>query len=64
MAVAVTAVPEPASEGGSFLVRPAGRLPAGADCKLKVVASQVSDPRFGQTMAEDYVLSFKIAGGS
>jgi hypothetical protein len=63
-AIAVTAVPEPASEGGSFLLRPAGSLPAGADCKLKVVASQVSDPRFGQTMAEDYVFSFRIAGGS
>ena len=63
-AVAVTAVPEPASEGGSFLLRPAGSLPAGADCQLKVAASQVSDPRFGQTMAEDYVFSFRIAGGS
>jgi hypothetical protein len=62
--VAVTATPEPASEDGSFLLRPARSLPAGADCKLRVVASQVSDPRFGQTMAEDYAFSFRVADGS
>jgi hypothetical protein len=59
--VAVTATPEPLSEGGSFLLRPAGSLPAGAECKLKVMASQVSDPRFGQTMTGDYAFSFKVA---
>jgi len=62
--IAVTATAEPASEGGSFLLRPARSLPAGADCKLRVVASQVSDPRFGQTMAEDYAFSFKVTGGA
>jgi SnoaL-like protein/Big-like domain-containing protein len=62
--VAVTATPEPASDGSSFLLRPARSLPAGADCKLKVAASQVSEPRFGQTMAEDYTFAFKVAGGS
>jgi hypothetical protein len=62
--VAVTATPEPLSEDSSFLLRPASSLPAGADCKLKVVASQVSDPRFGQTMAEDYTFSFRVAAGS
>ncbi|MFY9820978.1 MAG: Ig-like domain-containing protein [Thermoanaerobaculia bacterium] len=62
--VAVTATPEPLSDGDSFLLRPAKSLPAGADCKLKVVASQVSDPRFGQTMAMDYSYSFKVAAGS
>jgi hypothetical protein len=59
--VAVTTTPEPASEGGSFLLRPSKSLPSGADCKLKVVASQVSDPRFGQTMAEDYAFAFRVA---
>ena len=58
--VAVTATPEPGSEGGSYLLQPAKNLPAGAGCKLKVEASQVSDPRFGQTMAEDYTFSFKV----
>jgi hypothetical protein len=62
--VAVTATPEPLSDDTSFLLRPAKSLPAGADCKLKVTASQVSDPRFGQTMAEDYTFSFKVAAGS
>jgi len=62
--IAATASPEPGSDGGSFLLRPAKSLPAGADCKLRVVAAQVSDPRFGQTMAEDYAFSFKVAGGS
>ncbi|HEX3554858.1 MAG TPA: Ig-like domain-containing protein [Thermoanaerobaculia bacterium] len=62
--VAVTATPEPLSDGSSFLLRPAQSLPAGADCKLKVVATQVSDPRFGQTMAADYTLAFKVAAGS
>jgi hypothetical protein len=62
--IAVTATPEPLSDDGSFLLRPARSLPAGAECKLKVVASQVSDPRFGQTMAEDYAFSFKVAAGS
>jgi Big-like domain-containing protein len=62
--VAVTATPEPLSEDSSFLLRPARSLPAGADCKLKVVASQVADPRFGQTMAEDYTFSFRVAAGS
>jgi len=62
--VSVTATPELLSDGSSFLLRPAQSLPAGADCKLKVVAAQVSDPRFGQTMAEDYAFSFKVAAGS
>ena len=62
--IAVTATPEPLSDDSSFLLRPARSLPAGADCKLKVVAAQVSDPRFGQTMAADYTFSFKVAGGS
>lgn len=62
--IAVTANPEPASEGGSFLLHPAKGLPAGTDCRLRVVASQVSDPRFGQTMAADYAFSFRVAGGS
>jgi hypothetical protein len=59
--VAVTAAPEPGSEGGSFLLHPAESLPAGAECKLRVVASQVSDPRFGQTMAEDFAFSFRVS---
>jgi hypothetical protein len=62
--VAVTATPEPLSDDSGFLLRPAKNLPAGADCKLKVMASQVSDPRFGQTMAVDYTYSFKVAPGS
>jgi len=62
--VAVTATPEPASDGGSFLLRPAQSLPAGSSCTLKIAASQVSDPRFGQTMAADYAFSFKVASGS
>jgi len=62
--VAVTATPEPLSDGNSFLLRPAKPLPVGADCRLKVVASQVSDPRFGQTMSADYTYLFKVASGS
>ncbi len=62
--IAVTATPEPLSEGSSFLLHPATSLPAGAECKLKVVASQISDPRFSQTMAQDYAFSFKVAAGS
>ena len=62
--VAVTATPEPLSDDSSFLLLPARSLPAGADCKLKVVAGQVSDPRFGQTMAADYTFAFKVAAGS
>ncbi|HEX3525719.1 MAG TPA: Ig-like domain-containing protein [Thermoanaerobaculia bacterium] len=62
--VAATATPEPGSDGGAFLLRPAKSLPAGADCTLRVAAAQVSDPRFGQTMAEDYAFSFKVAAGS
>lgn len=62
--IAVTATPEPLSDGSSFLLRPAASLPAGAECKLKVTASQISDPRFGQTMAQDYAFSFKVAAGS
>jgi hypothetical protein len=62
--IAVTATPEPLSDGNSFLLRPLKNLPAGADCKLKVVASQVSDPRFAQPMAADYTYSFKVAAGS
>jgi hypothetical protein len=58
--VALTATPEPRSDGSSFLLRPAQSLPAGADCKLKVVASQVSEPRFGQVMAEDSSFSFRV----
>jgi hypothetical protein len=61
--IAVTATPEPLSDGSSFLLRPTKSLPADADCKLKVVASQVSEPRFGQTMAADYTYSFKVAPG-
>lgn len=62
--VAVTATPEPLSDDSGFLLRPAKSLAAGADCKLKIVASQVSDPRFGQTMAADYTYSFKVAPSS
>jgi len=61
--IAVTATPEPGTDGGSFLLRPAGNLPAGTECKLKLLAAQISDPRFGQTMAEDYAFSFKVAAG-
>jgi hypothetical protein len=61
--IAVAATPEPSTDGSSFLLRPATSLPAGAECKLKLVASQISDPRFGQTMAEDYAFSFKVAAG-
>jgi len=60
--IAVTATPDPASDDSSFLLRPAKSLPAGADCKLKVAAGAVSDPRFGQTMAEDYAFSFRVGG--
>jgi hypothetical protein len=62
--IAVTATPEPLSEGSAFLLRPAASLPAGVECKLKVMAAQISDPRFGQTMAEDFAFSFKVAAGS
>lgn len=62
--VAVTATPEPGTDGGSFLLHPATSLPAGAECKLKIVAAQTSDPRFGQTMAEDYVFAFRVAAGA
>ena|GEM_PF-1559977 len=62
--VAVTATPEPLSDGSGFLLRPAKSLPAGAECRLKVVASKVSDPRFGQAMAADYTYTFKVAPGS
>jgi hypothetical protein len=62
--IAVTATPEPGADDDAFLLRPARTLPAGADCKLKVTAGQVSDPRFGQTMAADYTYAFKVAEGS
>ncbi|MEA2692884.1 MAG: hypothetical protein QOJ16_2271 [Acidobacteriota bacterium] len=62
--IAVTATSEPGSDDSSFLLRPVRSLPAGAGCKLKVNASQVADPRFGQKMAADYTFSFKVAAGS
>jgi hypothetical protein len=62
--IAVTATPEPQTDDSAFLLRPAHSLPAGVECKLKVAAAQVSEPRFGQVMSEDYAYSFKVAGGS
>jgi hypothetical protein len=62
--LAVTEAPEPRSDGSSFLLRPVRSLPGGTNCKLKVMASQVSDPRFGQTMAEDYAFSFRVAAAA
>jgi SnoaL-like domain len=63
-AVAVTATPEPGTDGGSYVLHPATSLPAGAECRLKIVAAQTSEPRFGQTMAADKVFSFRVAAGS
>jgi SnoaL-like protein len=62
--IALTATAEPLSEDSSFLLRPVKSLPAGAECKLKVVATEVKDPRFGQAMAADYTYSFKVAASS
>jgi hypothetical protein len=59
--IPVTATAEPGADDNAFLLRPVHRLPPGADCRLKVTAAQVSDPRFGQTMAEDSTFRFKVA---
>jgi hypothetical protein len=60
--IAATATAEPPADGNLFLLRPEKSLPAGAACKLKVAAAQVTDPRFGQVMAADYTYSFRVAG--
>jgi hypothetical protein len=59
-AVAFDVAPAPPADASSYLLRPRAKLPAGATCKLTVLASQVADSHFGQQMADDFHHSFTV----
>jgi SnoaL-like domain len=58
--VALNVSPAP-GDGESYLLQPKAKLPAGAACKLAVLASQVADTHFGQQMAGDFRYLFAVA---
>jgi hypothetical protein len=62
--VALDVSAAPPGDGSSYLLRPKAKLPAGASCKLAVLASQVADSHFGQQMAGDFLVAFTVTPGS
>jgi hypothetical protein len=62
-AVALDVSSAPPGDGSSYLLHPKAKLPAGATCKLAVLASQVADSHFGQPMAGDFHYSFAVTPG-
>jgi hypothetical protein len=58
--LAASATPA-ASDPSVWVLQPRAALPAGAACRATVVASQVTEDRFGQAMAQDASVLFTVA---